>query len=263
MTFTIDFFNAHHSTTLFLDSLYDLTTRANDSSNKLFGYTELLNAWSLGLEVGTNGRHSLLYLAEDVHTTLTSLCQSTLQDFVAQAVYLDVHLGSGDTIAGTRYLKVHITEVVFVPEDIRENGIICSLIFTDKPHGNTRNRLFDLYPGIHQSKCAGTNRCHRRRTIGLENVADYTYYVGVFVWDHTLEGTEREVSMTDLAATRSALWTSLSCREGREVVVEEKTLFAAAEYIVYQLFVGFGSEGYRCERLSFSTSEDSRAVRHR
>ena len=69
--------------------------------------------------------------------------QSTLEDFVAKTINLDIHLSSGDTVSGTRYLEVHITEVVFVTEDVGEDRVVRTLVLRDQTHGDTRYGLSD------------------------------------------------------------------------------------------------------------------------
>ena len=71
-----------------------------------------------------------------MQASLTSLCKCSLEDLVAQSIYLDIHLCGSDTIGGTCYLEVHIPKVVFVPKDIGEDSVVRPLILGDKSHRN-------------------------------------------------------------------------------------------------------------------------------
>ena len=121
----------------------------------------------MGLEVFASLGLSFKDLTEDVQTTFASLRQSTLEDFVAKTIDLDVHLSSGDTVSGTRHLEVHITEVVFVTEDVGEDRVVRTLVLRDQTHGDTRYGLSDGHTSVTQSERTSTYRSHRRRAVRL------------------------------------------------------------------------------------------------
>ena len=54
----------------------------------------------------------------DEESCLTASCDSTLNDRSGQAMDLDIHLDCCDTVGGTGYLKVHITEEILKALDI-------------------------------------------------------------------------------------------------------------------------------------------------
>jgi len=215
----------------------------------------------MGLEVFASLGLSFEDLTEDVQTTFASLCQSTLEDFVAKTIDLDIHLSSGDTVSGTRYLEVHITEMVFVTEDVGEDRVVRTLVLRDQTHGDTRYGLSDGYTSVTQSERTSTYCSHRRRAVRLEDVGDDTDYVGVLSWEHALEGAVSEVPMTDLTAADTTLWASVTGREGREVIVEEESFLTVVEYVVDELLIALRTQRDRRQRLRLTTGEDCRAVR--
>ena len=93
-----------------------------------------------------------------MHTALACLLESLLKDVVRKTVNLDIHLGSGDTVSGTGYLEVHITEVILIAEDIGKDGItvVRTLSVGYESHSHTCNRLLDLDARIHKSEAAAT-----------------------------------------------------------------------------------------------------------
>ena len=116
-----------------------------------------------------------MHLAEDVHTAFLSLSQSDLHDFLADAFNLDVHLQSSHAVIGTSNLEVHIAEVVFVAENIGQNGKL--IAFLDQAHGNTGHEVFQRHAGIQQRQAAAADARHRGRTVGFADFGNHTHGV--------------------------------------------------------------------------------------
>ena len=53
-----------------------------------------------------------------METALTCLLECLGEHIVAESVDLDIHLASGNTVAGTGYLEVHVAKVVLIAEDV-------------------------------------------------------------------------------------------------------------------------------------------------
>ena len=212
-------------------------------------------------QVSTRFSDCLGDLVEDVHTSFFSLVQSTFQNFVRQTVYLDIHLSSSDTVSCSGYLEVHISEVVFVTEDVRQYSIFFFARILDQSHSNTRYRLLDLHTGIHQCQCSGTYGSHRRRTVRFEDFRNNTYYVWIVSRNLSFQGTPSQVTVTDFTTAYTTLSFCFTCRERREVIVQQETFFSVFQYIVDNLFVELRTQSDRSQRLSFTTSENSRSVR--
>ncbi len=84
-------------------------------------------------------------------------------DLFGDAGDLDVHLQRGDAIRGAGNLEVHVAEVIFIAEDVGQNGEI--LAFLDEAHRDTRDRRFQRHARIHQSQRRAADRRHRRRAV--------------------------------------------------------------------------------------------------
>ena len=67
--------------------------------------------------------------------------------------------------------------------------------------------------------------------------------------------------MAYLAASYTALGLSLTCREGREVIVEQEALATLVENVVKDLLVEFCSKSHCSKALSLATGEYGRSVR--
>ena len=83
------------------------------------------------------GSHDLVH---DIESCLSGSCDRLLYDRSGQAVDLDIHLDSGDTVMGTCYLEVHIAEEVLQALDIGQDDIIVISIAGNQTTGNTGNR---------------------------------------------------------------------------------------------------------------------------
>ena len=115
---TVYFFNSDSSTGFFLHTLDNLSARADYSSDEFFRNSQSFNAWSMRFEFCARFCNAFSQFAEDVFTSLFSLHQCFFQNIVSQTVTLDIHLSSCDTVACTCNLEVHVTQVVFVSQNI-------------------------------------------------------------------------------------------------------------------------------------------------
>ena len=91
------------------------------------------------------------------------LRQRHLHDFLGDAHDLDVHLQRGNAVGGTRYLEVHVAQVIFVTQDVRQDGELAALF--DQAHGDTGHVRFHRHAGVHQCQATAADRRHRRRTV--------------------------------------------------------------------------------------------------
>ena len=262
VTLTISLLDSDSSTCILLHLLDNLTTRTDNSTNEFLRNIECYNTWNLWLHLSTWLRDCLHHAVEDVLTTSLSLHQSLLENLEAQTVALDIHLCSGQTIAGTCGLEVHITQVVLITEDITEDSILVLTWVLDKTHSNTRNWLLHRNTCIHQGECTGTNSSHRRRTIRLQDLAYQTNCVREVCRNLTLQTTPCQVTVTNLTTAYAALSLSLTCREWREVIVKEEALVALLEHTVDKLLIHLCTKSTCRERHSLTTLEDSASVRH-
>ena len=73
-----------------------------------------------------------------MQTCVLGLTKRDIHDLASDALDLDVHLQRRDACIGTGNLEVHVAEVVFVTEDVGQDGEVFT--FFDETHGNTGNR---------------------------------------------------------------------------------------------------------------------------
>src|SRR5574344_1073805 len=205
------FFDGDNRVGLFLNFLNHFTTCTNNGTNEFLRNGDLLNARHKGFVVFARHSDSFLNFVEDVQAAEASLFQSLGEHFVAEAVDLDVHLASGDTVAGTRYLEVHIAQVVFVAENIAQHSPFVA--FRDETHGNTCHRFADFHAGIHQSQTACTNGSHRRGTVGFEDVAHQSDGIRAFCLSgqHTFESAPSQMAVAHFATAEAAVALHFTC----------------------------------------------------
>ena len=103
--------------------------------------------------------NAFLHLPEDMHPACLGLGQGLAHDIPVDTVYLDVHLQRGDPVTGTDHLEVHVAQVIFIAQNVREDHDF--VVFLDQAHGDTGNRILDRHAGIHQCHGAATDRGHR------------------------------------------------------------------------------------------------------
>ena len=104
--------------------------------------------------------HRSLHFFQNVHACFFGLGQSHLHDFFGNALDLDVHLQSGNTVGGTGYFEVHVTQVVFITQDVGQHREAVG--FFDQTHGDTRHVGFHRNACVHHGQAATADRCHRR-----------------------------------------------------------------------------------------------------
>ena len=143
--------DGNNSTCLLLYLLNGLATLADNGSDKLGCNADLLDARHERLVVLTRLADGLHHLSHNMEASLACLLKCLGKNVIAESVNLDVHLGCSDTVCGTGYLEVHISEMVLISKNIGKDciSVIWTLCVSDKTHGHTRNRFLDLHAGIH------------------------------------------------------------------------------------------------------------------
>ena len=174
---------------------------------------------------GARLRERLVHLAEDVQAALARLRRAPCSTISrVKPGDLDVHLDGGDALLGAADLEVHVAEVIFVAEDVGEDGVL--VLQHDQAHRDARDRRLDGDAGVHQRERAAADRGHRRRAVRLGDLRDDADRVRelLLVRQHARERALGEVAVADLATARAAQRLRLADREGREVVVEQEAL---------------------------------------
>jgi hypothetical protein len=111
-------------------------------------------------EIATRGGQRLVHLAEDVQASFLGLRQRLFHDLEVEPLDLDIHLDGRDAILGASDLEIHVTEMVFGTEDIRQNRVL--LAFLDETHRHAGDGRFHGHTGIEQRERSATHRRHRR-----------------------------------------------------------------------------------------------------
>ena len=165
MSLVVDFVDSNDSSAGFLYALDNFSARAYYGSDHVFRDNHRFDTRRMRFQVGARFGDSVGDNIKNVQTTFAGLVQCFFQNFVRKSVALDIHLGRCDTVASSGHFEVHIPEVVFVTENIRENGIFHIVFIGNQSHSYARHRFLDFHTGIHKSQCPGTNRCHRGGTV--------------------------------------------------------------------------------------------------
>ena len=90
------------------------------------------------------------HFTQDMIAAFMRLRQGVPHDPFGDACDLNIHLQRGNTVLSAGHFKIHVAQVIFVPEDIRENSVLVSL--QDQPHGNARHSRFQGHARIHQGQ---------------------------------------------------------------------------------------------------------------
>ena len=93
--------------------------------------------------------NGLGHFAQDVDAAFVRLSQRVFHDFFGDGGNFDVHLQSGYAVFGSGNLEVHVAQVVFVTQNVGEDGNP-AVVFFDQAHGNTGNRFGHRHAGSHQ-----------------------------------------------------------------------------------------------------------------
>ena len=188
------------------------------------------------------------------------MAQGDFHDLFGDALDLDVHLQRGHTFGGTGYFEVHVAQVVFVTQDVGQDGEL--LAFFNQAHGDTGNRRLHWHTGVHQSQGSTADRSHGAGTVGLGDFRYDTDGVREHVSgrQHGLNRTTSQTAVTDFTTTRAAHTTTLAHRERREVVVQHEGVFFLAFQGVQQLCVTGSTQGRNDQGLGFATGEQRRTV---
>jgi len=130
--------------------------------------------------------------------------KSFTNDLVRDAFGLDVELDGGDAFAVPQTLKSHVAEVIFLAEDVGEEGGLVALLTrpTEIPAtGRVIGTPASISAGIRPQLEA-----HRARPVGFEDVADNADGVGELIdaRQHRDEAALGQSAVPDLASARAA-----------------------------------------------------------
>ena len=241
----------------------DLATRADDVTDLRLINIDRLNTRGVRRQFGAGFAQRLVHFAQDVRTAFLGLGQSLFKDFLGDAGNFDVHLHRGDAFRRTCHLEIHIAQMIFIAQNVRQDRKI--LAFQDQAHGNARNWTLDRDARVHHRQAATADRRHRRRAVGLGNVRGQADRVRKFFLrrQNRVQRTPSKLAMADFATARRAKAADFTDRIGREVIVQHEMLITQAVQAIDHLLCILGAQGAGRNRLGFPTREQGRAMRAR
>ena len=166
-----------------------------------------------------------------------------------------------DTTLRTGDFKVHVAEVIFVPEDIGEQRVFF-LAFAYQADADTRDRVGDRHASSHQAERGAAYGSHRGRAVRFEDIGDDSDRVRELFWIRRdrFDTAFGECTVTNLATSRATNGTAFAHGERREVVVQHELLRVFVLQSVDTLLVFGRTQCDRDQRLGFTALEDGRAV---
>src|SRR6478609_8088462 len=253
-------FDVHRAARLVDDAFDRLAARADDDADLVRLDLDRRDARSMTIDLGAGRRQRVEHAAQDVNAAFACLLQRLLHHVAAEAGDLDVHLDGGDALLGAGGLVVHDTEVIFVTQDVAQDGEPGALC--DQTHGDTGHRATQRNTAVHQAERSAAHRGHRARAVRLEDLADDADRVRELVVrrDQALHGAFGERAVTHFTTTRTTHRLGFAGAEGREVVVKHEALPRFTGERVDLLLVGRGAQGGGDDGLRLAALEQRRAV---
>ena len=148
-----------------------------------------------------------------------TLLQRLAQHLHRQAMHLHIHLQGGNTLAGTRYLKVHVARKVLGVGNVAQ--YVGRVTIHHQAHSNTANRGFDGHASIHQGQAAATGGRHAGRAVLAHNFCHAADGIGelFFARQYCRQGALRQVAVANLTPARATQALDLTHRVAGGVVV--------------------------------------------
>ncbi len=155
--FTV-FFDLDDRFSFFLNRADIFTTRADQHPDLVSRNLGRKQTRSIGRNLFawlSNGRQHRL---QDFTTSFVGLVQGLTDDLAVDTADFEIQLDTGNSVLRSRNFEVHIAEVIFATQNIGNQSVV--IAFLDHTHGDTRNRVFDLYAGRHQTQSRTANGRH-------------------------------------------------------------------------------------------------------
>ena len=211
-------------------------------------------------DIATRRVDRLFHYAQDMQTRTFSLVQRNLHDLFGDTFNFDIHLQCRDTVAGTCNFEVHIAQVIFVAQNVRQYNVVVA--FFHQTHCDTRNGSFDWHTCVHQRQRRAAHGSHRRRTVGFGDFRHYTYGVREFVHiRHDCQHAAlRQTTVTNFTTLRRTDHAGFAYGVRREVVVEQEGIGTFAHQFIKNLRVTSGTQRCSNQCLRFTAGEQRRTV---
>src|ERR1700722_14748335 len=208
------------------------------------------------------GEH-FVHLAQDVQAAIARLIQRHLHDLARDARDLDVHLQRGDAVLRPGHFEIHVAQMIFIAEDVRQNLEPGTLLH--ETHRHAGHGRLDRHTRVHQREAGAAHGGHRARAVRFENLRYHADDVREFLHarHHRLDAALGQVAVTDLAPFRRAHHAGFADAERREIVVQHERLFLLAHQAVDDLRIPPGSQRRHDQSLSLATGKQRRTVSSR
>ena len=160
-----------------------------------------------------------------------------MHDFFGNTLDFDVHLQRGHAFGCTGYFKVHIAQVVFIAQNIGQNGKF--VIVQNQTHGDTGNVCFQRHTGRQQAQAAAADGSHRGRAVGFGNFRNHAHGVAEIFrfWQYGQQCTFSQTAVTDFTTFWRSYATHFAGRVWREVVVQHEAVGVFAGQRINDLLV--------------------------
>ena len=209
---------------------------------------------------GLGFTHSFLHLAQDVHARFLSLCQSHLHDLLGDTLDLDVHLQGSNTVGSTRHLEVHVTQMIFVTQNVGQHGKTIAIL--DQTHGDTSHVRLHGHTRIHHGQATTAHRCHRRRAVGFSDFRHHANGVRKLFFARQASGQSAfsQTTVADFTALGRTHAAHFASSKGRHVVVEQEGIFKLTCQRINTLRIALGTQCGDHQSLGFATCEQRRTM---
>ena len=138
----------HFSTGFFNDGTNRRTALTDDVADFVWMNIQSHHCWRVIRKFFAGFAQYLVHFTKNMNSGFIGLTKRRFHNLFGDAFDLDVHLQRCNTFVGTRNLEVHITEVVFVTQDVRQYGI--TVTFLHQAHCNTGNRSSHRHTSVHK-----------------------------------------------------------------------------------------------------------------
>ena len=254
--------NVDAAARLLLDGADDAPAGADEGADLLDGDLHADQLGGVPAHLGPGLGDGPGHAVEDMQAADAGLLQSLAQEFLGQAVDLDVHLQGVDALLGSGNLEVHIAEEVLDALDVAEDGVAVTVGVGDQAHGDTGHRSPQGNAGVPEGHGRAADAAHGRGAVGGQHLAHYAHGVReVFLGGHGGQDRPfRERSVSDFPPARRSHPPSLADAVGREVVVVHELLGVLGAHGVQGLLHGQRGQRGNGEHLGLSPGEQAAAV---
>lgn len=98
------------------------------------------------------------HTSEDMFSSLVSLFEGLSHDIAGDAGDFDIHLDGGDAVFGAADFEVHVAQVVFIAEDVGEDGNFVA--FFNESHSDAGDGGFNFESCVHSGECSAADGSH-------------------------------------------------------------------------------------------------------